>query len=301
MKILCAGLSKTGTTSLHRALGILGYLSVHYDTVRLRDVVLGKSPNPNFRVYDDFDAVLDLPSAFFFEELIFAYPEAKIILTIRDESDWWQSIEKHFNMRSPLIDPEKDPFKLRLRNLVYGSAEANEFCYRKKYREHNQRVISSVSPDKLLVLDVTAGKGWSDLCSFLGVGEPSTPFPHSNKSESEYFSEESQNKVLQIINSLVNKEQKFVLIDHEMLNQECLPSQYLVPFFEFDGIDWGIPPSDHIAVEAARKLRESRVKYLFLVRPAFWWRLQFPMLHAYLNSECLCSLRDEDVVVYAFK
>ena len=70
MKILCAGLSKTGTTSLHEALLQLGYRSLHYDTVRLRELVVGEPATPRFDVYDDFDAVLDLPSAYFFEEIL---------------------------------------------------------------------------------------------------------------------------------------------------------------------------------------------------------------------------------------
>ena len=125
MKLLCAGLSKTGTTSLYEALTALGYRSVHYDTVRLRDVVMGKNSLPNLKVYDDFDAVLDLPSAFFYEELLAAYPKSKIILTIRDEEKWWKSIERHFNVRSPVHRHDENEFSWNLRNLVYGSARAS--------------------------------------------------------------------------------------------------------------------------------------------------------------------------------
>ncbi len=41
MKVLGVGLSRTGTLSLHAALEILGLKSLHYDTVRLNDVLDG--------------------------------------------------------------------------------------------------------------------------------------------------------------------------------------------------------------------------------------------------------------------
>lgn len=77
MKVLGVGLSKTGTVSLHTALGILGLNAMHYDTHRLNRVLDGSDPAPNFRIYDDFDAVTDLPAAAFYDELLQTYPQAK--------------------------------------------------------------------------------------------------------------------------------------------------------------------------------------------------------------------------------
>src|SRR5262245_49667382 len=96
MRILGVGLSKTGTTSLHRALCRLGFKSLHFDDQRLNDVIVGTNDTPDFRRYDDLDAVLDIPAACFFEELMHAYPDCKCILTVRDENQWWRSIESHF-------------------------------------------------------------------------------------------------------------------------------------------------------------------------------------------------------------
>ncbi len=77
MEILGAGLSRTGTKSLTRALDILGFTTIHNDRKRLNPVIFGIDNTPNFRVYDDVDAVTDLPSAYFFRELLHAYPTAK--------------------------------------------------------------------------------------------------------------------------------------------------------------------------------------------------------------------------------
>ena len=65
MKILGVGLSRTGTMSLTIALHKLGFRAIHYDRVRLNDILDGSSRNPDFRRYDDVDAVLDIPSAYF--------------------------------------------------------------------------------------------------------------------------------------------------------------------------------------------------------------------------------------------
>lgn len=183
MQIVGAGLSKTGTRSLHKALRALGYTSLHYDTMRLNDLLMGAKPDTNFRRYDDVDAVSDLPAAWFFEELLAAYPRAKCILTLRDEDSWWRSIEEHFNRAIPMTSPRQDPFRWGVRMLAYGSARAEEAPYRKAYREHNARVQASVPAMRLLVMDVVGGQGWETLCPFLGLREPDIPFPHANKKE----------------------------------------------------------------------------------------------------------------------
>ena len=48
----------------------------------------------------------------------------------------------------------------------------------KRYVQHNLDVIRSVPARQLLVLDITAGDGWPQLCAFLGVDPPEdVPFP----------------------------------------------------------------------------------------------------------------------------
>jgi hypothetical protein len=201
MKIICAGLSKTGTVSLGAALEQLGYSCLHYDEHRLNDVLEGRNPNPDFRCYDDVDAVLDVPSAFFFRELLAAYPSSKVILTVRDIDAWWVSIREHFNERLPILWPtwkdrlrdrlrgsdetrqwaENSRFRANHRSVVYGSPDAREFLYKKRFREHNEAVKNEVPAERLLIMDITAGDGWNKLCPFLGLPTPDAPFPHQNR------------------------------------------------------------------------------------------------------------------------
>ncbi len=204
MKVLGVGLSRTGTLSLHSALEILGLKSLHYDTVRLNDVLDGSNPRPDFRRYDDLDALLDLPTAYFYDELMLAYPECKCVLTVRDLDSWWRSVSRHFNEHHPAQPPgyglkrrikryltpgkasdqhvarDYNRFRIQLRNVVYGSTIAHEFIYKKKYLEHNQRARNNIPPERLLVMDITAGDGWDKLCPFLELPRPSVQFPHKH-------------------------------------------------------------------------------------------------------------------------
>lgn len=181
MKIIGAGLSKTGTKSLARALTALGFQTLHNDMQRLNDVIAGTTPRPDFRRYDDVDAAVDLPSAWFFEELLQAYPDSKCILTVRDEDSWWKSVRAHMGEIFWMVSREQDPDRWDLRCHVYGSADPREFTYRKRYREHNARVQAIAPADRLLVMNVTAGDGWEPLCGFLGLPVPQQPFPHGNE------------------------------------------------------------------------------------------------------------------------
>ncbi len=210
MKILGVGLSRTGTLSLHSALRILRFKSIHHDAVRLNDVLDGSTVRPDFRRYDDVDAVLDLPTAYFYDEITSAYPDCKCVLTVRNIDDWWRSIRRHFNVRLPAPPPgyyglrararrylsrrlrpnvRRDfiPFRMQLRNYVYGSSTAREYLYKKRFQEHNDRVLAKIPPSRLLVMDITAGEGWEKLCPFLGVAIPAVPFPHEDRTPSNAF------------------------------------------------------------------------------------------------------------------
>ena len=95
MKIICAGLAKTGTTSLASALRILGYKVYEYpehvafNGEEWLDIYM-KGKSPDFvSMYKDVDAVTDRPPAFWFQEISEAFPDAKVILTVRDSEEVW--------------------------------------------------------------------------------------------------------------------------------------------------------------------------------------------------------------------
>jgi len=197
MKILGVGLSRTGTKSLTRALEILEFTAIHNDRERLTPIILGVDNTPDFRVYDDVDAVTDLPSAYFFRELLLAYPTAKAILTVRETNSWLRSYRNHarpqklrrlsgFRVRvGNALGVKKHVqlrkiyrYKIAMRNLVYGSVYFHEYLHRKKYERHNASVKHEIPEDRLLVMNILDGDGWEKLCPFLGVDIPPVDFPH---------------------------------------------------------------------------------------------------------------------------
>lgn len=110
MRVLCLELSRTGTVSLRMALAELGYRPYHGfslmenppDSYLWRQALNSKMADSALkgttatwcradfeRIFAGFDACLDVPTSMFAEELIKAYPEAKVIVTVRDVDKWY--------------------------------------------------------------------------------------------------------------------------------------------------------------------------------------------------------------------
>lgn len=100
MKVICPGYLKTGTTSLANALRILGYKTYDYfeQVEFLGDEfydLFTKGKVPDFKaLFEDVDAITDNPGCLIFEELFECFPNAKVILTVRDEEEWLRSLRR---------------------------------------------------------------------------------------------------------------------------------------------------------------------------------------------------------------
>ena len=95
------------------------------------------------------------------------YPDARFVLTIRDEEEWYQSMSAHM---SDALERNAGilPFRLRaLHDLVYGTADDVKETWLNHYRQHNQRVQDVIPPEQLLVIDVSKSWTYTELCYFL--------------------------------------------------------------------------------------------------------------------------------------
>jgi Sulfotransferase domain len=167
--VFALGLSKTATTSLHKALIGLGYKSCHWRSNEFSEETLqlieSGAPLP-------FDAYTNVASVVqHYEELDLRFPSAAFILTVRDLDEWLASRTRHVTFNRALnakgIKPphtwiDIDPVGWRTERILHHEAVFSYFKDR---------------PDKLLVLDIPGGDGWPSLSRFLGCDEPSTPFP----------------------------------------------------------------------------------------------------------------------------
>lgn len=208
MRVLCLGMPRTGTSSLRDALVMLGFHPHHFRemmldyerqiplwTEALEAKFMGKSVPYGREEFDkligDYDCVEDNPSVLFGEDLIKAYPDAKVILTNRDVDAWAKSMKntifmardsfvyRHFYRFHPL-SRAWFPFSCLLSKIWYDDDQKNEEKVKGVFNKHYEE-IRKVCPKERL-LDLHFGDGWEPLCKFLDVPVPNTPWPHSNDS-----------------------------------------------------------------------------------------------------------------------
>ena len=189
-KVFGVGLSKTGTTSLSRAMSMLGYNSIHNDPTLVHfmhhhnDHRLGSQLDLSGK-YDAVDSVWDIPTAAYYKELHAAYPDAKFILTVRETPrKWYDSFLAYLNdyqyYQWGCAIPERIQ---RLHEFVYGSRNIEE-NWMDSYQLHNEEVMAyfqqyATMDDQLLVVDVASEDDpWSTLCSFLGRNDGPCDFSH---------------------------------------------------------------------------------------------------------------------------
>jgi hypothetical protein len=209
VKAIGAGFGRTGTQSLKAALELLGHAPCyHMSTViaepyRIRQwLEIGEGRGPGWdEVFTGFQAALDWPAAAYWRELAEHYPDAKVILTVRDPDRWYDSVSETIFARALA---ERRPLPLRrrvIRRLVTRRAPDFALYPRmakatifdrvfdgriddrahaiKVYENPIADVKATIPPDRLLVFDVR--QGWAPLCEFLGTPIPDQPFPESNE------------------------------------------------------------------------------------------------------------------------
>ncbi|XP_076815489.1 uncharacterized protein LOC143461604 isoform X3 [Clavelina lepadiformis] len=207
MKVIYAGFSKTGTKSMQAALTELGYNvydfmeQYKYQGKEWMKIFKYGGTTEDFRkMFENVDAVTDMPACYFWDEIHKAFPDAKIVLCLRDsEDEWAKSVGNEAVSEARwliLIGLVFSPTLRRLREhknycmysafgttynkeSLFKTPHYNQMLTRMHYRRHNAHVLQNAPKDKLLVYNVK--EGWEPLCKFLGVDVPSKPFPHRNK------------------------------------------------------------------------------------------------------------------------
>jgi len=221
LEVIGAGMGRTGTTSLKVALERLGFGVCHHMQEVLRSFKTGfshaedwaklKETEPMskerkelikhmFPSDSHFHSITDYPGAFYYRELAELYPNAKIILTVRDNADAWiksvdYTIGHFFQARSPWgVWPDPGIYLLFRLNPVFwkfsnvlGSFNDHDLLQdheskRKYYLSWKENVTQYFKgqQEKLLVFNVK--EGWDPLCKFLNVPVPEIPFPRVNES-----------------------------------------------------------------------------------------------------------------------
>lgn len=206
MKVIGAGFGRTGTKSLQAALEELGFGPCYHMTVLFEHPehadtweAARRGEKVDWeRVLGEYEATVDWPGCTFYEDLMRRYPDAKVLLSVRDPERWYGSTRDTIYELSRITGDSplsRQTFRLlgyfvpavgkvaRLnRALVWQDTFDGRFedeAYAKSvFERHNAEVQRVVPPEKLLVYEVK--EGWGPLCGFLGVEVPDGPFPHLN-------------------------------------------------------------------------------------------------------------------------
>jgi hypothetical protein len=206
LQVIGAGLPRTGTTSMLAALEILyGVPGYHMQEVFKKDtsrfwttMQQGKPTLDEIKAhFTGYAHAQDAPAIFFWEKLLEAYPNAKVVMTTREFESWHKSISDTFGPAIPGFPSNKLMgykilYKVLPRMMRYDEMNRCTWTHNPKYlngdlskesfkrfHEKWQKTVPEVCPkDKLLIFDVK--QGWEPLCKFLGKPIPDVPFPNLN-------------------------------------------------------------------------------------------------------------------------
>jgi hypothetical protein len=206
MRVIGAGLPRTGTLTQKVALEMLGFAPCYHMVNVLMDLDLvpqwraAYEGNADWeQIFNGFDSTVDWPGSYYYRELIEVYPDAKVLLSTRDGEKWARSmrdtiwpvlygddLQGRFAAARELVDPKWFAYAEMMRDmwsrsgLLRGKETTDEWMAA-AIGHYEEQVRRDVPSDRLLVWSV--GDGWEPLCEFLEVPVPDTPFPHLNDSK----------------------------------------------------------------------------------------------------------------------
>ena len=198
LKVIGAGLGRTGTLSLKAALEQLGFtrcyhmtdVLAHLEHAAVWDAAARGESVDWEALFQGYQATVDWPGCNFYEQFIERYPDAKVILTVRDPERWYESarqtiyyVRHAFPSWTRLLIPRMRRFIRMLDRLIWDGMFHDRFEDKPfaidVFNRFNGQVRRTVPAERLLVYEVQ--QGWGPLCAFLGVPVPEgKPFPHLN-------------------------------------------------------------------------------------------------------------------------
>ena len=205
LKVIGAGLPRTATMTQKVALEILGFEPCYHmanvwgdlDTVpRWHEAFLGRRDWDD--IFEEFQAAVDWPASFYYRDLMEAYPDAKVLLSVRSGESWELSMENtiwgtfygdmlvhDLSTAWGRVDQKWADYITLMKamwekiGLLAGEFEGTGTGTMARAMErYNEEVKATVPADRLLVW--SPSDGWAPLCEFLEVPVPEIQLPHIN-------------------------------------------------------------------------------------------------------------------------
>lgn len=189
LKVIGAGLGRTATFSMKFALEHLGFGPCYH----MSEVLAGARRNvplwldavagtPDWdAIFDGFQSTTDYPACSYWRELADHYPEAKVVLTVRDPDSWFDSVSETIFSDAMQGSLAGSPMEAMMNGAIFDSFEGkvkDRAFMTDWFERRNRQVSDSLPPERVLVF--SPKEGWGPLCEFLGVPVPDAPFPRVN-------------------------------------------------------------------------------------------------------------------------
>lgn len=202
VEVIGASWGRTGTHSFKKAMEIIGFGKC-YNTQEVFDnddsskwVEISKEGNLHLlrEIFEKngYHSSCDYPSCVYWHEQLRIFPNAKVVITVRDPEEWYKSFSETFHNMTP--DCEECPFGTRVMmglgldpfngfskmNFELNTKKSLKSDFSKEnmikcYLEHIENVKRLCPRKKLLLFN--ADDGWEPLCKFLKVPIPEMPYP----------------------------------------------------------------------------------------------------------------------------
>lgn len=195
LQIIGSGFGRTGTKSLKEAIEVLGFGPCHhmYELLDNLDQVpdwqaLANGETRDWEtVFSGYSSQVDWPGAHYWRQTMAAFPNAKILHSVRPVEKWWVSFDKTIGKLleryqemdfPPPIHEILDMNRKFVGDATFDGKFRDRDAAIAAYEKREADVRAAVPAERLLVFDVA--QGWGPLCDFLQVPIPDRPFPHHN-------------------------------------------------------------------------------------------------------------------------
>ncbi|MGE4426937.1 MAG: sulfotransferase family protein [Solirubrobacteraceae bacterium] len=207
MRLIGAGLPRTSTLSQKTAMEQLGLTPCHHMVSVFADLPQARlwrraaeGDLSAAEIVGDHPAAVDWPASYFYRELMEAFPDAVVLLSVRPGEAWAKSIRqtiwgmfyddklsRHMTAAREAIDPEWREWMETLRGWwtatgLFDGPESTDEQMIAGMERWNEEVKRTVPADRLLVW--SPQDGWEPICNALGVPVPDEPFPRVHDSAS---------------------------------------------------------------------------------------------------------------------
>ncbi|HUY63465.1 MAG TPA: sulfotransferase [Acidimicrobiales bacterium] len=189
IKVVGAGVGRTGTHSLKVALEQLVGAPCHHMMEILHDPgqvpawmdAIDGRPVDWSAMLAQYGSIVDWPGASFWPELAQAFPNALVLLSVRDPESWYRSASDTIFPGISHMEGDGRPWMDAVQRLLrdrFSDQFDDPTAMMDAFERHNNAVRDGVPASRLL--EWAPGDGWEPICERLGVPVPAEPFPITN-------------------------------------------------------------------------------------------------------------------------